>query len=1026
MSDPFGTAELRQAVLSAWEGSPTRFREDANAEEDLRLGGYRDRLLVELAQNAADATTTGATTADTAGTDTAEVAPAGIGGVLRVELVESEAAGGDSAGGDSAGGELRVANTGAPLTASGVAGLASLRASAKRDEASVGRFGVGFAAVLAVSEEPRVVSTTGGVAFSAQRTRDEAARIPGPAEELAARGGAVPVLRLVWPQHGEPPAGFTTEVRLPLRDDVDADALLEACAQQAPDLLLALPALSEIRVGARSWHREDLDADRVVVHGPDRSDRWLLHRRSGRLPESALSDLGAESRDRAEWRVCWAVPLDADGAPEPLAHDVLHAPTPTEERLSLPARLLAGVPMEPDRRRVSASSATDAVLVFAAECYPELMSKVAPLDRAALVPLPEFPLSDVDDKLRQAVLDRLRVASWLPTADGGTTTPPRARVLDRASPELVELLRDVVPGLLVADYSEARYQRALAALEVRRLGTAELVEAVTGLHRPAPWWRCLYEALVPIEQADRQAREELEALPVPLADGRTVTGVRDVLLSDGGEEPDPAAILATLDITGLRIAAREAVHPLLERLGAHRAGPGELLDTRPLIEAVRNSVPDEQAGTDTRPLAEAVLRLVEYSSGRDWLGALALPDADGGHRRADELLLPGATLLDVLDPEVVGEQAALGVLDADFAARWSSDVLRSIGVLDGFAVHVEDEPTQPEETIADTEQWWSEQEAADPGQWPPARFVGIRDLDLVADAAWPAAIRLLTGDPETLEALREPGGYSAWWIARFATLAGHPPRHWRLPGTEELAGLYEAVPDVGLSEEQLRLAGVRAELRVADSADANDLARRLGDRERSVRAGTALRAHRVLAEAVACEIIDPADAEPPRAVRSVSGAVVSAERAVVLDEPWLIGVFEAPLVVAGGSPEDFDAEALAELFDLPLASEQGPMRVQGAGVEQRWRDVGRVPAACELLGMPVPDGVVTLQDGLGVVTADGNEHSVHWWVDEPGLVYAARTPDGLGRALAWAAGRWSERFTLIALLTDPEATTLLR
>jgi hypothetical protein len=37
--DPFGTAELRAAVLAAWAASPTRFREDANAEEDLRLDG---------------------------------------------------------------------------------------------------------------------------------------------------------------------------------------------------------------------------------------------------------------------------------------------------------------------------------------------------------------------------------------------------------------------------------------------------------------------------------------------------------------------------------------------------------------------------------------------------------------------------------------------------------------------------------------------------------------------------------------------------------------------------------------------------------------------------------------------------------------------------------------------------------------------------------------------------------------------------------------------------------------------------
>ncbi len=53
--DPFGTADLRARVLDAWAASPARFREDANAEEDLALGGYRDRLVVELAQNAADA-----------------------------------------------------------------------------------------------------------------------------------------------------------------------------------------------------------------------------------------------------------------------------------------------------------------------------------------------------------------------------------------------------------------------------------------------------------------------------------------------------------------------------------------------------------------------------------------------------------------------------------------------------------------------------------------------------------------------------------------------------------------------------------------------------------------------------------------------------------------------------------------------------------------------------------------------------------------------------------------------------------
>ncbi|NEC08554.1 molecular chaperone Hsp90, partial [Streptomyces sp. SID7909] len=131
--DPFGTARLRRGVLAAWGAGPARFREDANAEEDLALGGYRDRLVVELAQNAADA-----------------AARAGTPGRLRITLHPAA---------DGAPAVLAAANTGAPLDATGVESLSTLRASAKREghEGAVGRFGVGFAAVLAVSDEPAVV-----------------------------------------------------------------------------------------------------------------------------------------------------------------------------------------------------------------------------------------------------------------------------------------------------------------------------------------------------------------------------------------------------------------------------------------------------------------------------------------------------------------------------------------------------------------------------------------------------------------------------------------------------------------------------------------------------------------------------------------------------------------------------------------------------------------------------------------------------------------------------------------------------
>src|SRR5690606_19210949 len=124
---------------------------------------------------------------------------------------------------------LVAANTGAPLDADGVVSLASLRASAKRDArpGTVGRFGVGFAAVRAVADEVTVCSTTGAVRFSLADTRElltEVAAVesghgrPALADEVHRRDGSLPALRLPWPTEGRPPAGYDTAVVLELRD----------------------------------------------------------------------------------------------------------------------------------------------------------------------------------------------------------------------------------------------------------------------------------------------------------------------------------------------------------------------------------------------------------------------------------------------------------------------------------------------------------------------------------------------------------------------------------------------------------------------------------------------------------------------------------------------------------------------------------------------------------------------------------------------------------------------------------------
>ena len=897
-SDPFGTAALRESVLRAWADSPTRFTEDTNAERDLRVGAYRDRLFVELAQNAADA-----------------AQAAGVPGVIRVSVVD---------------GELRVANTGAPLDAAGAASLASLRASAK--QGMVGRYGVGFAAVLAVSSEPRVLSRTGGVAFSEARTR-----------QAVGRSGDVPVLRLPWPDDWPAPEGFDTEVRLPLREDVDPDELLTRLAAEVEDLLLSLHWLARISVGDSEWTRSEVD-ERVEISGPDGTVRWLVQQAPGGL---------------------WAMPS------EPLEADVLHAPTPTDERLSLPARLIASIPLEPSRRRVLPG----AEVTESATAYPALVRKLPPGERLALVPKAGFPLSEVDGQLREAVSRELAGQPWLP-ASGEDIPALGARVLSVESPRLVEMIGDLVPRLVVLSGPEPA--RVLATVGAERLDMPELVDTLTGVERPPGWWRELYDELLLLLETHSVSVDALGALPVPLADDSTLPGPRGALLFDG----ELLDLLADADIVGLRLVHPEAAHPLLERLGAKRAEPADLLDAPALREAVARSVEDAESGLDTRPLAEAVLRLVSETTAAG-LGALALPSEDGW-RRADELVLPTSPLLAVFDPDALRDEGPLSVLDKDFVERWPVHALTAVGVLDGFVV-TED---------------------------------GIRDLDLVADEAWPQALRLIAGERKTWEALKADPS----WIARNALLAGRTPAEWRLPEARGLAGLYDPVPDVGVRPDVLAAAGVRVALEVTDLDAAADLLDRLGDPDREVAPGLVARAHAALADAE----LDWSALDAPERVRAVDGSVTDAEQAVVLDRPWLAAVWPAERLVTVPADDTDRPERLAELLDVPLLSETVSVRLPEDGEFVPWSELTAICLVAELLDMALPEGGVVVHEQLSV-EIDGVKRDAPWWVESGpfhGEHHAEDTPAGLARAFAHAAACWPERHLITALLEDPDPRTL--
>ena len=974
-ADPFGTARLRAAVLDSWRASPTRFREDANVEEDYALGAYRDRLVVELAQNASDAARAGK-----------------VPGHLLLRL--------DDDG-------LTAANVGAPLDRAGVESLAAMRASSKA-EGSVGRFGVGFAAVLAVSDAPEVRSRDGGVRFDRAATTELMRGDVELASLLEQR--RPPALRVPFATDTTPPDGYDTAVVLPWRDEAARQLAVEAVSAIDEVLLLSLLDLSEVTVeivseGAvtrHTWVVERGTSPWVVLHDEEPS-WWKWAGISGGLTQEEEEALPHEEALRRQWVASVVLPVTELGRPvsfpESLAR-VVHAPTPTDEPWGLPVVAIGDFRLDSSRRHIAEGARTDAVVEALAIAYASLVSDVAgEHGRVALPLVPQAALiGTIDHLVREQVREQLAHDNWVPRAHDGSPERPSGLVaLEPSDPGVVRVLAEHLVDLVDPDW---------VGDELRSLGLVtkpvyEVWDSLASLGLSPTQWHAIYD------EVQRLDSRSWEGLPVPLTDGRVVRGARTTMLA--GQHGEVLALL------GVDVVHADAEHPLLERIGARPLDVAAVLDGA-FVRRVHDAV--EFDPVDAREMiAAAAQLLVDADVTPGELVAMAklpVPTSEGGWAGAASVVLPGSVIDGVAASEV--PRLATAIADTAPASAWAS-----LGVLTELTpVTLHELPLDPDswdDLMADGADWCvSVAERAgtsDPGGLFAPDVTIVRGLELVEGSSL-AQISGLLAAPEVMRALVAPTvvltgdgrrvavpSPGAWWLSEAPLLEGRSPIEVRIPGDDRLAPFFPVVgPPPGVGQELLEAIGVHSTLErwIQTPDGANDLLDAMADTDIAIGKELLAQLYASIAATEPPELVDPPD--QLRAIVDGATRVCDANDVVVAVAPHHALVLRTPHIPG--------TRTLADLLDVDVSDDAScaASTIAGSGVERP------VPP------LPLLDAswrTYREHDELVI-----NDVVVDWWVTDQGEVHAA-TLEGLARALAWASGHWLRRFELAASLERPES-----
>ncbi|MFF1962621.1 DEAD/DEAH box helicase [Streptomyces sp. NPDC058232] len=437
--------EQSARVLQTYEVDPGLVPEHANGERRITQGGYGDRQLFELVQNAAD-----------------EIA-AEPGGSVQVVLTDTH---------------LYCANEGEPVTPEGAETILRMSMSRKRG-GQIGRFGVGVKSVLVVTDTPQFFSRSGSFGFDREWALEKIRSVPGVREHLGDRFEA-PVLRMARsldadaertqdPVLDELLGWATTVVRLPLLDGAAGRLALDmhggrtTTGSAREEFPLGFQLLSPHVAKVVLEDRRPRPAVRRVLTTEQSGDlHTVVEERTGRQTVSAgwrvfstthkpgpaaRADAG-ELHDRLTLDLAWAVPaLERDEksglhvSPQSRGRGRFWSFFPTKYEMSLSGILNGAWKTNEDRQNLLDSSAFNEEMVkVSAALVIDSLPRLAPSeDPAAYLPLlpgrVKEAISWADESLTREIWERAAVRPSLPDQEGVLRFPTELRVAPRLDKE---------------------------------------------------------------------------------------------------------------------------------------------------------------------------------------------------------------------------------------------------------------------------------------------------------------------------------------------------------------------------------------------------------------------------------------------------------------------------------------------------------------------------------------------------------------------------------------------------------------